>query len=106
MTDQDIAKIVQQAVTDAVGQSHNAVAKVQSNAFGELKKEMQEVKTELAVLKVTSQQTLEQATKTNGRTTRNEEKINLLNTKMAYVYGGIALLSALGVSNLVTWAGV
>lgn len=29
-----------------------------------------------------------------------------LETKVSYLWGGIALLSALGVSNLVTWVGI
>lgn len=33
-------------------------------------------------------------------------RLEKLETKMAYVFGGIALLSALGVSNLITWAGI
>ena len=33
-------------------------------------------------------------------------RLEKLETKMAYMWGGIALLSTLGVSNLVTWAGV
>ena len=33
-------------------------------------------------------------------------RLEKLETKMAYMWGGIALLSALGVSNLVTWAGI
>ena len=37
--------------------------------------------------------------------TRNG-RIEKLETKVAYIWGGIALLSALGVSNLVTWAGI
>jgi len=33
-------------------------------------------------------------------------RLEKLETKMAYMWGGIALLSALGVNNLVTWAGM
>jgi len=33
-------------------------------------------------------------------------RLEKLETKMAYMWGGIALLSALGVNNLVTWAGI
>jgi len=33
-------------------------------------------------------------------------KIEKMETKMAYIWGGLALLSALGVSNLVTWAAI
>ena len=33
-------------------------------------------------------------------------RLEKLETKMAYMWGGIALLSAMGVTNLVTWAGV
>ena len=33
-------------------------------------------------------------------------RLEKLETRMAYLWGGIALLSALGISNLITWAGI
>jgi len=33
-------------------------------------------------------------------------RMEKMETKMAYIWGGLALLSALGVSNLVTWAAI
>lgn len=78
----------------------------QKELLNELRKEVKGMRIELTEVKTLQTKQLEQQKIANGRTAKNEDKISVINTKMAYIYGGIALLSALGVSNLVTWAGI
>lgn len=71
----------------------------------ELRAELKAVRGELIEVQTLQKEQIKQQKIANGRTEKNERRIKALETRMYMALGAIALISFLGLNQLVVWAG-